>query len=70
MAVERRARNQNMDANSLTLREVNTLVGCWEKIHKIAKREGMYVLVKVDLEKALRSLEYAAAISDREFIRT
>jgi hypothetical protein len=70
MKYERRNRNQHGEANVLTRREINTLVGCFEKIAKIAQRDGMYVLVKSNLLVALTKITDAAEISDREFKRT
>ena len=65
-----RKSNQYGGANVLTRREINTLVGCYNKIAKIAQRDGMYVLVKSNLLVALTKITDAADISDREFKRT
>ena len=67
---DRRNSNQHGGANVLTRREINTLVGCYSKISKIANRTGMYTLVKSELRDSLTHLIVAAEISDREFKKT
>lgn len=54
----------------MTRREVNSLVGCYERILTIANRDGMFTLVKTNLLVALTKLSDAVEISERKFKRT
>ena len=67
---ERRTSNQHGGSNLLTRREVNSLVGCYERILTIANRDGMFTLVKTNLLVALTKLSDAVEISERKFKRT